>query len=228
MNYAIILAGGIGSRTGLAIPKQFALIGNKPCIAHTIRAFENHPDIDGIILVCHSEHIETLTDIVNDEHFIKIRKIISGGETRQNSSHKGISAIPFLPDDTILIHDAARPFVPGSVISAIIEAVAKRGATLPAIPPADTLFKVHDNEMIEQLVRHEILCAQTPQGFSYSIIKAAHERADEEKWNIATDDAGLVMRAGINPLVVEGSEQNIKITTAKDLLFAEMIIRNQT
>jgi len=225
MNHAIILAGGTGSRTGLSFPKQFALIGGKPCIAMTISSFDTHPDIDSIILVCHPDHISVLNGIIAENNYSKIKGVFPGGKTRQESSWNGINAQVYSPDDIILIHDAARPFVSSDVIRRVISASLEYGAALPAIPPTDSLFTVSEGNMIGQIDRSTIFCAQTPQGFRFSIIKEAHESAIAGNRDTATDDAGLVMRSGLNPRVVEGSETNIKITTARDLIYAEAILR---
>ena len=225
MNYAIILAGGTGTRTGLSFPKQFAPFAGKTVIEITISAFEQIPLIDGIVLICHPDHIPLLKNIINEACFTKIRGVFPGGKTRQESSLNGINALPFHSDDIILIHDAARPFVSPEIISRVIHASIQYGASLPAIPPTDSLFTVSEGFMNGQMDRKSVFCAQTPQGFRHNVILEAHRKAISENWNIATDDAGLAMRAGVKVHVVEGSDRNIKITTANDLILAEAMIK---
>lgn len=225
MNYAIILAGGSGTRTGLSFPKQFARLAGRTVIEITISAFESIPAIDGIVLICHPDHIPVLNGIIEGASFAKIRGVFPGGMTRQESSFNGINAIPFHDDDIILLHDAARPFVSREIITRVIDSSIRYGASLPAIPPTDSLFTVTGDFMAGQIDRQSIFCAQTPQGFRHRVIFEAHRKAIDEKWDIATDDAGLAMRAGTGVHVVEGSDRNIKITTANDLILAEAMMK---
>jgi 2-C-methyl-D-erythritol 4-phosphate cytidylyltransferase len=223
-HYAIILAGGTGSRMGLSIPKQFAMICGEPCISHTIRVFDTNPAIEGIILVSHPNHINEIASIAGRGHN-RIRAIVPGGETRQESSYRGINAMNFSANDILLIHDSARPFVSKSIIDAVIAGAMERGAALPAIQPADTVFvRKGVNDIGGTLDRTNLLCAQTPQGFRASVIQEAHRVARENGASDATDDISLVIKNGIDPLVVEGSEMNIKITTPKDLACADSLL----
>lgn len=227
MNYAIILAGGTGTRTGLSFPKQFAMLAGKTVIETTISAFESVPAIDGIVLICHPDHIPILSGIIDGAGFTKIRGIFPGGKTRQESSFNGINAIPFNSDDIILLHDAARPFVSQEIITRVIDSSIRYGASLPAIPPTDSLFTVSGDFMTGQIDRQSVFCAQTPQGFRHKVILEAHRKAIDERWNIATDDAGLATRAGTKVHVVEGNDRNIKITTANDLILAEAMMKEK-
>jgi 2-C-methyl-D-erythritol 4-phosphate cytidylyltransferase len=225
--YAIILAGGTGSRTGNAIPKQFIPICGKPLICHTIDRFEQNYGVNEIIIVSHPDYIPTMTDLVSESSFHKVTHIVQGSETRQGSSWNGLVACKGSQGDIILIHDAARPFVSDRIITDVIISAGEHGASLPSIPPADTIFEHVDGRIIGNVLdRNTLMCAQTPQGFEFKIIMNAHEKAIEDKLENATDDTGLVMRTGIDCAIVRGDVDNIKITTALDFIIAEAIMKS--
>jgi 2-C-methyl-D-erythritol 4-phosphate cytidylyltransferase len=220
---ALILAGGSGSRTGSSIPKQFYPIRGVPLIVHTISRFEQHPSIDRIIIVSREDDIPAVQAICKSRNFNKIDAIIKGGSYRQESSYNGVFAAQGNPDDIILIHDAARPFLKSEVITQCIESARRNGASIAAAPPIDTILTTDGSFIKESLDRTTLLCAQTPQAFTYSLITEAHKKAVNDAFANATDDSVLVTRLHKPCAYVLGNVENIKVTTEADLLIAEQI-----
>jgi 2-C-methyl-D-erythritol 4-phosphate cytidylyltransferase len=225
MNTAVILAAGKGSRMKAGINKQFLILNNEPVIVHTIRAFEQCSDIDEIIIVTSPEEDEYFrANILNKYHFPKVKSLIIGGVERQQSAHNGIKAAA-IDSEIILIHDGARPFVSQKTIESCICGAKLYGAASAGMPTKDTI-KLADLQgiVIHTLPREQVWLTQTPQAFKKDIIQKAHEVAIE-KGMAATDDAMLVELMGHKVLMVEGSYENIKITTPEDLFIGEQIIK---
>ncbi|MDR0292069.1 MAG: 2-C-methyl-D-erythritol 4-phosphate cytidylyltransferase [Elusimicrobium sp.] len=225
-NRAIILASGAGARSGLKIPKQFALINGRTVLERGIDAFENHDGIDEIILVSAPQYLEKCKKIVSKNKYKKVIKIIPGGKTRQQSAYAGISEVEN-PRANILIHDAARPFVTARIITDCINALKKYKAAGTAVPSADTIIKINKNNTVESVLeRGSLMRCQTPQAFKLEIIKKAHELALKNNLASVTDDCGLVLRFKLAPVyVVPGDDSNIKITYPADILTAQNICR---
>jgi ribitol-5-phosphate 2-dehydrogenase (NADP+) / D-ribitol-5-phosphate cytidylyltransferase len=225
-NVAIILAGGTGERFGADIPKQFVKLAGKPIIYHTIEAFEKHPLVDEIFLVVHKNFYHLMEELISNGGYKKIKKILLGGSTRQESSRMGIVAC----DETVenvLIHDAVRPFVSNEIITETIIALANYLAVDVAIPSTDTIVEVSSEMKIKSIpTRKFLLRGQTPQGFKLAIIKKAHELAISEGYSEATDDCSLVLRYNLSEIfVVSGSDNNIKITEPIDIHIADKIFQ---
>lgn len=222
-NYAIILASGSGKRFNNDLPKQFAKIDNKTILEYSIEAFENNKLIDGIILVIHPQYNDLAYKIIKNNGYKKVLKVIDGGEERKDSSYIGVNSV----DETeanVLIHDCARPFVSQDIIKRCVEALKENSAVAVAIPTSDTIIKVHDNIIAEVPQRSSLMRIQTPQCFRLSLIKKAHELSKND--NNFTDDCGLVLKYNLAQIhIVEGSVQNIKITTPEDIDFANFILK---
>ena len=226
-HYAVILAGGTGSRTGLSVPKQFAPVAGKPLISLTLSAFQNHPLIDAIVCVCHTSHTGTLKDIIKEFHVSKCAAVIPGGGTRQGSVYNALTRFPFSGDDIILIHDAARPFVSAASITAVIYGVKQRGSADLCVPATDTIIETDGQGSIVRIPdRAKLMCVQTPQGFRYGILRSAHDAALSKGTTSATDDIGLVLENGEKPVIVTGEPENFKVTTARDLVIADALARS--
>ncbi len=217
---AIIVAGGKGERMGGEIPKQFLPLAGKPIIIHTLEKFEAHPEVTDIIIVCHHYYIKTLEDMIKAYQFEKIYKIIDGGKTRQESSFKGVVICPE-GTEVVMVHDAVRPFVTEDVITNVIASAKEIGASAPAIESSDTVIMIEDGLIEDIPERGKVRRIQTPQGFTYAKILQAHEEAISEGVSDFTDDCGLVLSTGGDVRIVEGSEDNVKITTQVDLDKAE-------
>jgi len=222
---AIILASGVGARIGLDIPKQFYKLKNKTLLEYSIEVFEFHNKIDEIIIVSHPNYIDNVKNIINNNGYKKVRKIVTGGDTRQESSANGVNAITDC-EANVLIHDAVRPFVTKKIINNCIEALKMFDSVNVAIESSDTIIEIDDDDCIKSIpLRKSLKRVQTPQGFKLSIIKKAHNLAKDNKNLSFTDDCGLVNEFGLAKIkIVEGDINNIKITYPSDLKLAESII----
>jgi len=229
MNIAIILAGGKGTRMGIVNqPKQFIDVYGKPIVVHTLEAFDIHEQIDAIAIVCLKEWQEEVKIWIRKYELNKVKWIVEGGETRQESVFNGLKAIKndVRSDDIVVIHDAARPLISNRIITENIEGAKKYGAVDTVIPSSDTIIQSKDNEYISSIpIRNELYIGQTPQSFKYSVIWNAHKNANEETLKIATDDCRLVLSYGIDVHLVNGDKLNFKITTMEDLLLLKSIIK---
>lgn len=222
--YAVILAGGIGTRLNHGSPKQFLRIGDRSVLEHSIEAYQNSPGIDEIILVSNKDNKEDTERIVRERNYVKVKKILTGGTTRQKSSYNALQAIE---DNSsyVLIHDAARPFVSGDIIKSCIKGLEEHDAVVPVCEIPDTIGEIDSSGNIINIPRRQFIRKiQTPQAFKTPIIKTAHEmfiNADDIE---ATDDCMLVLRFRLAEVhTVPGSEDNIKITRPGDLDIAERI-----
>ena len=202
---ALILAAGRGTRAGGANPKQWQHLGNKRIIDHSIDLFKDISKINNIMVVLHPDDLHLLNR--GDVLFTK------GGHTRSESVKLGLEALKQneMPD-YVLIHDAARPSTPLSLINNVLDNLNTADAVSPGLPVTDTLWEVIDEEVIQTKSRKNIWRAQTPQGFNFKKILDAHLASS----STATDDVEVATSAGIKVKVIHGSEKNIKITIAED------------
>ena len=233
MKTALIVAGGTGSRmANLKTPKQFVLINGKPLIVYTIEAFQNHPEIDKIIVVCLNDYLDDMKNICEQYQLDKVEAIVPGGNTRQLSVSVGLKTalnIGMQDDDIILIHDGARPLVTSKIISKNIEDCKTFEAVDTVIRATDTIIKSEDNITIGDIPnRNELYQSQTPQTFKYRLIVSAHNHAIEEGETNATDDATLVLKIGHKIHLVEGNKMNFKITTDEDLKIFESLTKSMS
>ncbi len=219
-NIALILASGTGSRCNLGIPKQFAKINNKTILEYTIDAFETHKLIDEIYLVTSKEFLEKVKELTKNHK--KVQKVIQGGETRKDSSYNGISAIKD-SEANILIHDGVRPLISKEIISNCIKELEEKQAVCVAIDSTDTIYEINDNNTIKTIPQRKYLKrAQTPQCFKLSLIKKAHELANDDSNCQVTDDCGLIQHYNLSDIyLTQGDENNIKITYKEDLDFVK-------
>lgn len=180
MNYAVVLAGGVGKRMGAGVPKQFIEIDGKPMLVHTLERFAKTDEIGKIVVV--TVDVGETRELIKKYDIPKIEIIVSGGATRRLSSKIGCETLLKLGagrDDIVLIHDAARPFVTKEIILANIEAVKKYGACETAEKIHDTVISAKDERLSEIIPRDGLFLVQTPQSFRLGIICDAHEKADE-------------------------------------------------
>lgn len=223
-NYAIILASGAGHRFQGDLPKQFSKINGKMILEYSIEAFENNKYIDGIVLVILPEYNDYAVELVKNNRYHKVLKIVNGGAERKDSSYIGINAVEE-SNANVLIHDCARPFVSQDIITKCINALDKYEAVAVAIPTSDTIISV-DSGIINAIPdRKSLMRIQTPQCFRLDLIKKAHELSKND--SNFTDDCGLVFRHNLSYVhIIEGSENNIKITYPQDILYAKTFLDN--
>lgn len=221
---AVIPAGGRGARMGGHIPKQFLSLGGVPILVHSLRVLEAVPAITHIILaVPETEREYCLHEIVTRYQLSKVTKIVAGGERRQDSVRHGLMAVQE-GVEVILVHDAVRPLITSDVVERVIARAKETGAAIAAIPMRDTVKRVGQEGMIDATVdRTPLWLAQTPQAFRTGLLRDAHRKAHLERFD-ATDDAQLLEWMGFPVAVVEGSEENIKITRPQDLAVGEAIL----
>ena len=216
-NTVIIVASGIGKRFNSTIPKQFVLYENKTILEHTIEKFESHALIDNIVIVINENHKELFYDIIKRNNYKKISNIACGGKERFDSVYNGLCAIDNNPKN-VLIHDGVRPFVSERIINDCINALEKYDAVSVGIKSTDTIMQIKDNIIIKMDKRETFRRVQTPQCFKFELIKKAYNLAKEENKFDFTDDAGIVFYYNLAPVfVVEGDENNIKITRKEDI-----------
>lgn len=229
---AIVLAAGIGSRMKSEKAKQFLEVAGHEVLYYSLRAFNEHPEVDAIVLVTKKEFVKHCRkDLVERYQFTKVQNICIGGKERYDSVYQGLSVIDAEGENNIvLIHDGARPFVTAEMISNSIACARECGGCTVGVPAKDTI-KIVDAEHygVETPERRFVYQIQTPQTFRVSLLRCAYETMYEAKRNgnthNITDDTMLVEQyAGIHCKVVEGAYENIKITTPEDLAIAEIFV----
>lgn len=224
MNSVVIVSAGRGSRMKADINKQFLKIRGKEVIAHTIDKFYNNKNIGEIIIVVREDEKEFFKANIIDKYGYKNIKIAFGGQERQDSVYNGLKVLD-KNCEIVLIHDGARPFVTDEIIEKSIKCAKKYNCAIVGVPVKDTIKIVNENnDVCDTPNRNTLWSIQTPQVFDYSLIMNAHEKAKADEY-YGTDDSMLMEYLGYNVKVVEGSYNNIKITTPEDLKIAEEILR---
>ena len=221
MNIAVIFAGGVGSRMNSKDkPKQFLMVHGKPIIVHTIEIFQNHPEVDGIIVVCVEGWIEYMEDLAYRYRLKKISKIVPGGETGQLSIYNGLTAAAEVygtDDNIVLIHDGVRPLISAETISDNIASVKKVGSAITTVPAQETVIVVNDDENVNEIVeRSHARLARAPQSFYLKEILEAQNMAIEQGLTNMTDSCTLMMHFNKKLVTIPGEKNNIKITTPED------------
>ena len=213
MNIAIILAAGNGARFDSETPKQFVRIGNKKIIEYSIDAFKTSKLIDKIIIVVSESFIgEILAEYPN-------HLVVTGGKSRRESSYNGLLACPE-GSKKVLIHDAARPFVSQRIIASCIDGLDAYKAVVTSVCATDTIIKAANGEVLDVEDRDSLFLNQTPQGFEYNTILNAHKNSTQD----ASDDISLLELDQIKCKIIEGSSENIKITTSADIHTARSML----
>ena len=223
---ALIVAAGRGLRVASenGRPKQYCQIGGLPMLARTIAPFAGHSGVDKILVVIHPDDAALYAE-ASQPYAGRLLTAVPGGARRQDSVRAGLEALASEAPSSVLIHDAARPFVDAGLISRVIGTLDTRQGALPCLPVADTLKWVARGQVIGTAERDQLWRAQTPQGFKFESILAAHRAAAQEPAREFTDDAGVAEWFGLDVAMVEGSETNRKLTTAEDLKVADELLK---
>jgi ribitol-5-phosphate 2-dehydrogenase (NADP+) / D-ribitol-5-phosphate cytidylyltransferase len=226
-NVAVILAGGVGARVGLSIPKQLIKIAGRTILEHTLATLHDHPLVDEIVIMMAPGHLDAVRAIVSAGGYTKVTQILEGAETRNGTTVRALDAIKD-PDTKVLFHDAVRPLLNARIVSDCFEALDRYDAVDVAIPSADTIIEVDDDNVIRDIpARSRLRRGQTPQAFRASVIQRAYEvAADDERFE-ATDDCTVVLRylPDVPIWVVPGDERNMKVTEPIDVFLADKLFQ---
>ena len=218
---ALILAGGVGTRSGEKIPKQFVEINRKPLIVYTLEKFQESNSVDGIVVTCVENWIPRLEEYVREFNISKVLKVVKGGKNGLDSVKNGLNALSMCSDeDLVLIHDAVRPFVDVSSIEENIRVASRYGLALTSVDLLETLVYSEDGIVGEKVVdRDKLKRILTPQTFNYKLLKELY--ADDSKLNPLKYPStfSLYMSTGAKVYCSKGSEMNIKITYPEDIQY---------
>ena len=216
--YALVVAAGQGSRFGGTLPKQYLPLGSARVLRHAVAALAEHPRVANVLVTIRPEDRALFSSAVAG---LRVLPPVAGGATRQDSVRLGLEALASYRPDRVLIHDGARPFPDPRLIDRVIDALDRTVAAVPCVPLRDTIKRVEDGTIRKTIDRSALWRAQTPQGFHYGTILAAHRAAIGRN---LPDDGAVAELADVHPLIVEGSENNLKVTTPEDLSVAERLI----
>jgi len=217
--FALILAGGKGLRMGADLPKQFLLLAGKPVLMHVLEAFRKADPKTEIILVLPAEHQEYWAELCKKYNFTVKHQVATGGEVRFESVRNGLKLIQ--EEGLIAVHDGVRPLVSVELIKLCFEKAAAFGAVIPVFELIESIRRIEGERSFSE-DRSFFRSVQTPQTFRSEILKKAYEQPYQ---NVFTDDASVAEAAGYEITLVEGSRENIKITTPQDLLLAEQLLK---
>ncbi len=216
----IVVAAGMGRRMNVKVPKALVLLKDKPLIAYCLKVFENHPGIDGVVVVGTSGFLSQFIRLTRS--FKKVRAVVAGGPKRWISVKCGLQVLSS-DTDIVLVHDAARPFIENAMINRLLGALKKNKAAIVGVPVKFTVKKIDRKTLnIHETPARDLLWeAQTPQGFHKDILMKAHAKKFKDE---ATDDAMMVERMGVRVKMVMGNYRNIKVTTPEDLAVAKNLL----
>lgn len=219
-NIALLIAGGSGARMHQNIPKQFLTVNERPVIVYTLEAFQNHPEIDEISVVCIEGWESVLWAYANQFNITKLKCVVPGGKNGQSSIRNGVFELEkrHSPEDIVLIHDAIRPMVSADIISDCIVTARKYGCAITVIPCAEAMLRTEDGEVSAgSYPRDNLKRTQTPQAFPLGTICDLHRRALEAGITDSVASCTLMIEMGGQVHFSIGSEKNIKLTTVEDI-----------
>lgn len=219
--YALIVAGGKGTRINSKLPKQFLRLNGKPILLHTIEAFYNYSTKISVVLVLPEDDFEIWASICNEFNFIRPIILQKGGETRFQSVRNGLDKID--GEAMVAIHDGVRPLVSSDLIGASFRLAAVHGSAVAAVRLKESI-RITDQDTTKAVDRSKFRIIQTPQTFKLDIIKKAYQLKEDAS---LTDDASVAEKAGHKISLFEGSYENLKITTPEDLVVAEALLRGK-
>lgn len=219
---AILTAGGTGTRTHQDLPKQFLTVENKPIIIYTLEAFQQHPSIDEIYVSCLEGWSAVLEAYAKQFNITKLKRIVTGGATGQESIYNGLKAIKEDNENTdnivVIVHDGNRPMLPQDVITDNLVKQKKYGSAVTVIPTTEVVFVSNDGrESTSALKREELWRTQTPHSYRFDELWGGHNRAITDGVNNMAASCSLMQKYGYTTYFSKGSEKNIKITTIEDI-----------
>ncbi len=221
----VIVAAGRGVRAGSGdVPKQYRPVGGIPVLARTLARFIDHPRVGQVLTVIHDADRDRYNALAGD-FGDKLMEPVTGGATRQDSVRAGLEGLAQHAPANVLVHDAARPFADAALIDRVITALGESEGVVPALPVTDTLKKANGTRVSATVERTGLWRAQTPQGFRFAKLRAAHEAASRAGESDFTDDAAIAEWHGLDVVLVEGAEANVKLTTGEDFEAAERQMR---
>lgn len=229
-NIALIIAGGRGNRMGQDLPKQFLNVHDKPIIMYTCEAFQKHPLIDAIVVVCINGWQTALQAYANQFNITKLKAIVSGGENGQSSIHNGLEAIKdeYNNNDIVLVHDAIRPLVSQEIITQCILTTIEYGSAITCIPCAEALLKTEDQATSSNVLERDLIKrTQTPQGFPLGTLLDMHAEAQKRGITDSVASCTLAVELGRTVHFCAGSEKNIKLTTVDDMDIFKALLESQ-
>ena len=220
--FAVIPAGGKGTRSGFNLPKQYLKINGKELIAYTLEVFQKNRSVDEIIISADPFYFKLLEKIKKKYSFSKLSGLVKAGKERQDSVYNGLISLSASAGDLIIVHDAVRPLLPPAVLSKAIKTAVEKGNALVCIKAKDTL--ISGKEFVDKYIdRDEVCYVQTPQIFEYSILKKAMDKAFKDEFR-GTDESILVQRLNKKINIVEGSVFNFKVTSKEDIKLLSKLI----
>lgn len=230
-NIVLIIAGGVGARMGQDIPKQFINVYDKPVIVYTLEAFQKHPSIDAIEVVCLDGWHDVLWAYAKQFGIAKLENIVSGGKNGQDSIRNGLYDIASRhngSDDIVLVHDAIRPMVSSDIISDNIRVCRQYGNAITVVPCTAAMLKTFDSlSTEEQVPRDNLKITQTPQAFFLQDIIAAHKEALKNGITNSVASCTMYIELGRKLYMSAGSEKNLKLTTAEDIEIFKALLNAQ-
>lgn len=226
---AIVLAAGRGKRMQSDVAKQYMLVKGKPVLYYSLKAFQDSVADEIVLVTAESEISYCKEEIVERYGFDKVKKVVAGGKERYHSVYNGLQACE--DADIVLIHDGARPFVDNAIIGRNINMVKEYGACVTGMPVKDTIKIADDNGYVKETPRRDLIWTiQTPQTFRYELIKKSYdvffEKEEEncQRYSVTDDSMMAELFGGLKVKLVEGSYNNVKITTPEDMVLAEAIL----
>ncbi len=231
MVVALLTAAGTGTRMGQDIPKQFIHVDNKPLIIHTMEAFQNHPNVDAIMVVTLPAWVAVLKAYASQFNISKLKWVVEGGKSGQESIRNGVLELKkeLDQDDIVIIHDGNRCLVSSEIISNSLAVYHNHGSAVAAIPCVEAVFRSEDEGVssVISIPREQLFRTQTPHTYSLGKLVWAHEQADEKQIYNTAATCTLMQKLGERVYFSKGSETNLKITTIDDMMIFEALLHTQ-
>ena len=230
-NIALIIAGGVGARMQQDIPKQFINVFDKPVIVYTLEAFQRHPQIDAIEVVCLEDWQGALKAYAKQFGIAKLENVVNGGKNGQDSIRNGVYDIATRhnsPDDIVLVHDAIRPMISEEVITDNIRVCREYGNAITVVPCTAAMLKTYDSlSTTEQVPRDNLKITQTPQAFFVQDLVATHKEALEKGITNSVASCTMYIELGKKLYMSQGSEKNLKLTTTEDIEIFKSLLHSK-